>query len=78
MIDTSQIIEWKKLILSNPQRRKEEEEVIKRYGTIFHPSNLDKLTKEEFKSFLLMKNNKHWDGIHRQGNIITLDMSKHY
>jgi len=76
MINPKQIKEWEKLILSNPQRRKDEKEVIKRYGTMFHPSNLDKLTKEEFKSFLLMKNNKHWDGIHRQGNIITSNMNK--
>ena len=50
----------------NPQRIAEEDEVMKRYGYIFHPRNLDNLKKEDFKSFLLMKNNKHWEGIHRQ------------
>ena len=43
---------------------------------MFHPNNLEKLTAEDFKSFLLIKNNKHWEGIHRQGNMVTLDMEK--
>ena len=34
------------------------------------------LTKEDFRSFLLIKNNKHWDGIHRQVNMITEDIDK--
>jgi hypothetical protein len=51
-----------------------ERKVIGRYGQIFNPLNLDKLTKEDFKSFLLLKNNLHWEGIHRQGNIVTADM----
>lgn len=51
-----------------------ERKVIGRYGPLFNPSNLDNLTKEDFKSFLLIKNNLHWEGIHRQGNIITADM----
>ena len=51
-----------------------ERKVIGRYGPLFNPSNLDNLSKEDFKSFLLIKNNLHWEGIHRQGNIITADM----
>lgn len=47
-----------------------------KYGQIFNPTNLDQLTKEDFKSFLLIKNNLHWEGIHRQGNLITSDMEK--
>jgi len=53
-----------------------EERVVSKYGKLFHPSNLNKLTKEEFKSFLLIKNNLHWDGINRQSNLITKDMEK--
>jgi hypothetical protein len=48
--------------------------VIGRYGQMFNPVNLDQLTKEDFKSFLLYKNNLHWEGIHRQGNLVTSDM----
>src|SRR3990167_4335621 len=51
-----------------------EQQVVGKYGQLFHPKNLDGLTKENFKSFLLIKNNLHWEGIHRQGNIITADM----
>lgn len=60
----------------NNERKNEENEVIEKYGSIFNPHKLDSLTKENFKSFLLMKNNKHWEGIHRQGNMITQDMDK--
>lgn len=66
----------KTYLSNNPQRLKEEQEVISKYGALFNPSSLEKLTKEQFKSFLLIKNNKHWEGIHRQGNMITKDMPK--
>lgn len=75
-IEESKINSWKESILNNQKRIQEEKEVIQKYGTIFNPTNLDNLTKEDFKSFLLIKNNKHWEGIHRQGNIITADMNK--
>lgn len=57
-------------------RINEEKAVIEKFGFMFHPDNLDRLTAEDFKSFLLIKNNKHWTGIHRQGNIITSNLSK--
>jgi len=76
MIDSQQIREWKKLIVENPKRLEDEKLVIEKYGTMFHPNNLDKLTKDDFRSFLLIKNNRHWDGIHRQVNMITSDMDK--
>lgn len=58
------------------ERINAEQEVIEKYGRMFHPNNLDNLTAEDFKEFLLIKNNKHWRSIHRQGNIITQDMEK--
>lgn len=57
-------------------RVEEEHVVIAKYGRLFHPDNLDKLTAENFKEFLLIKNNRHWEGIHRQNNQITADMPK--
>jgi len=51
-----------------------EKKVIGKYGQMFNPANLDQLTKEDFKSFLLIKNNLHWEGIHRQGNLVTSNM----
>jgi hypothetical protein len=55
--------------------QKDANEVIGRYGKLFHPHYLVKLTAEDFRSFLLYKNNKHWDGIHRQSSILTEDMA---
>ncbi|KKS96375.1 MAG: hypothetical protein UV73_C0011G0047 [Candidatus Gottesmanbacteria bacterium GW2011_GWA2_43_14] len=59
---------------NNPWWIESEKKVVGKYGQIFKPTNLDNLTKEDFKSFLLIKNNLHWEAIHRQGNIITADM----
>jgi hypothetical protein len=75
-IEESMINDWKKSILNNPHRLQQETEVIQRYGTLFNPVSLDYLTKEDFKSFLLMKNNRHWNGIFRSGNKVTEDMGK--
>jgi len=61
---------------SDERRLAEDQELIAKYGPLFHPSNLNALTREQFKSFLSFKNNKHWHGIHRQGNLITRDMDR--
>jgi len=61
---------------TDTERINDEKTVIDKYGSLFNPKNLDNLTAEDFKSFLLIKNNKHWEGIHRQGNMITSDMEK--
>jgi len=50
--------------------------VLDRYGALFNPKYLKNLTKEDFQSFLLIKNNYHWEGIHRQQGLITSDMQK--
>ena len=59
---------------NDPWWLESEKKVIGKYGQMFNPANLDQLTKEDFKSFLLIKNNLHWEGIHRQSNLITSDM----
>lgn len=59
-----------------PETANAEKEMIEKFSYLFNPKNLDKLTKDDFKSFLLLKNNKHWEGIHRQSNMITKDMNK--
>ncbi len=58
------------------QIRDAKEQVIARYRPIFCPENLDNLTSEDFKSFLLFKNNQHWDSLHRQSGWMTADMAK--
>ena len=66
----------KKRYQTDAERINDEKNVIQKYGSLFHTNNLDNLSAEDFKSFLLIKNNKHWEGIHRQGNLITSDMGK--
>lgn len=63
-------------VRSDERRLAEDQELTAKYCSLFHPSNLDVLTREQFKSFLSFKNNKHWSGIHRQGNLITRDMDR--
>ncbi|MBN1509227.1 MAG: DUF91 domain-containing protein [Sedimentisphaerales bacterium] len=50
--------------------------VLEKYQPVFASENLDGLTAEMFRSFLLFRNNKHWDSIHRQGGWMTADMAK--
>jgi len=75
-MNLEQAINEAKMNYEHPTRKNNEKEVIDRFGKMFNPYNIDRLTKEQFRSFLLIKNNKHWDGIHRQVNIITSDMEK--
>jgi hypothetical protein len=35
------------------------------YDNYFESENLGSVTEEGFKEFLLLKNDKHWSGIHR-------------
>ena len=48
-------------------------QVLARYQPVFSPANIPELTEEEFRSFLLFENNKHWP-LHRQGRQICADM----
>ena len=50
-------------------------EVIEKYSRVFAPEHISALTEAEFKSFLLFKNNHHWDSLHRQGTQMTADMA---
>jgi len=43
---------------------------------MFVTENLDKLTSEGFRSFLVGSNTKHWSGLHRLGPAMTEDMDK--
>ena len=52
------------------------ESVLARYQPVFAPENIPHLTEQEFRDFLLIKNNGHWDGLHRQGPKICTDMAK--
>ncbi|MGH9775868.1 MAG: endonuclease NucS domain-containing protein [Candidatus Acidiferrales bacterium] len=60
----------------NPTITTGQEQAVRHFGELFNPSRLQQLTREEFRAFLLFKNNKHWTGIHRQAGQITADMEK--
>ncbi len=50
------------------------DEVIGKYQPLFSNEHLGHLTKDEFASFLLFGNNRHWKGIHRHAGPLTKDM----
>lgn len=74
--DITTLISTYRARVTDPQRVHENRTMMERYGAVFSLAHLPELTAEEFKSFLLIKNNKHWEGIHRQGNLTTRDMAK--
>lgn len=48
--------------------------VLARYQPVFSCENVGGISREEFKSFLLIKNNHHWNNLHRVGKHIVEDM----
>ena len=62
-------------IAQHPAENSAQNAAVEHYGKLFQPANIDQLTEEQFRSFLLFKNNKHWSGIHRQPNIYV-DMDR--
>ena len=49
--------------------------VLSRYQPTFQPENLESLTAEGCREFLLFRNNRHWTGLQRMGPAITRDMA---
>jgi hypothetical protein len=60
------LLEW---LTSKPEEVKAQKAALQYYGGYFSPQNLSNVTQEGFKDFLLLKNNKHWSGLHRQPQI---------
>jgi hypothetical protein len=52
------------------------EEVLEHFQPIFSPSHIPEITEDEFRSFLVFKNNRHWTGLNRQGPRICSDMDR--
>lgn len=50
------------------------EEVFSRFQPVFASENMRNLSEEEFKEFLIFRNNRHWTGLHRMGSKICKDM----
>jgi len=75
-MDLATFIESQRSRVTAAERHRENEEMLARYGQLFDPANIPNLTEEEFKSFLSIKNNKHWWGINRQSGLLTRDMDR--
>ncbi len=60
---------------SRPESVQAQKAAMEHYGRYFVPENIDNITQDGFKDFLLLKNNKHWTGINRQPGIYA-DMSR--
>lgn len=75
-MDFTTFIESQRLRVTAAERRRENEEMLARYGRLFDPANIPNLTAEEFKPFLSHKNNKHWGHIQRQSGLLTRDMDR--
>jgi len=50
--------------------------VLARFQPIFSPEHVVEITADEFYSFLLLENNHHWTGLHRQGSRMCADIDK--
>jgi len=50
------------------------DEVLERYQPLFSKEHIPDITEEEFRSFLIFENNKHWSGMHRHGPKMCADM----
>src|SRR4051812_37349408 len=64
------------LMRMGAQIRDAADRVRSRYAPIFARENQEKLTAEDFRGFLLFRNNQHWDSMHRQGGWMTADMPR--
>jgi hypothetical protein len=54
----------------------ERDEALGRYQPVFTTENIGYISKEEFRDFLMLRNNKHWSGLQRMGPGLTEDMDK--
>lgn len=65
-----------KVVESNIERQKEDQNLIKKYSHFFSISGIEELTPEIFRQFTMFSENKHWNGIHRHNTKILEDFSK--
>jgi hypothetical protein len=52
------------------------DQILARFQPIFSLDHVPTISEDEFKSFLLLENNRHWSGLHRQGSRMCSDMAK--
>lgn len=57
------------------------DDVLAQYQPIFSLEHIPELTEEEYRSFLMFRNNKHWRSLQRMGLLIQriwIYYAKHY
>src|SRR5436309_2286327 len=52
------------------------DQILARFQPVFSIAHVLSISADEFKSFLLLENNHHWSGLHRQGTRMCSDMAK--
>jgi hypothetical protein len=52
------------------------DEVLSKYSMLFSSENIPNLQENDFRQFLMIRNNHHWSGLQRMGPGICQDMSK--
>ncbi|RJR43363.1 MAG: DUF1016 family protein [Deltaproteobacteria bacterium] len=52
------------------------DQVLAQFQPIFSAEHVLDISEEEFRSFLLLENNRHWSGLHRQGPRMCGDMDR--
>lgn len=73
LADASKIlVKW---VTERPDEVTAQKTALEYYGKLFRPESVPSITKDQFKAFLLLNNNKHWANIHRQPNIYA-DMDR--
>lgn len=50
--------------------------VLARFQPIFTPEHVTVISEDEFRSFLLLENNRHWSGLHRHGPRLCADINR--
>lgn len=50
--------------------------VLARFQPVFSADHAPNITEEEFRSFLLLENNHHWSGLHRQGSRMCSNLAR--
>lgn len=60
----------------NKQIVEPKDDVLARFQPLFAPEHVPNITEEEFRSFLVLENNRHWSGLHRHGPRLCTDMNR--
>lgn len=60
---------------SKEENKKNEREVIEKFGKIFNLNHIDELSWDEFRDFTLFKNNHHWRNMQRANGVLKRDFN---